>query len=252
MERHQLTHLPVSDRKPAVIVDRRAAALVTCLALFGGTPPARSQNDPYSIGMQYCQMVNNGIDRKKAWDYTVSSFANTSQYGVNNLFSGTDRFAPWSPTRTIPGALGSGIGAGIASGIAVGMELRRMKVDIQTVINQNCPGDESRPDSGASVKAPPNKNSTEWEDFCFRNPWLKECGGQNPNKTTCPGCGVNEVNFPAKDTIPPQQKEESRPTVPVHQQQTVSGSDEQRKKAAHQKCAKVTDYAGCMKYTLSE
>jgi len=247
MERHRLD-IWGAQRHPSCLflsgIYTGALISLSCLACLR---PAIAQTDPYSIGMQYCQMVNNGIERNKAWDYVISNYANASPYGVNSLYGRSDPFAPWSPTRTMPGALGSGIGAGLASGIAMGMQLRRMKGDIQAVINQNCPGSEAAAPSNATQKPSQNKESADWQNYCFDNPWLKECGGQNTTDTTCPGCGGKEVNFPAKGEIQP---EPQKLTNPSQKPEPSTNADKLKKQSAHQKCSKVADYSGCMKYNL--
>jgi hypothetical protein len=92
---------------------------------------AFAQMNPYQLGMQYCQMVNNGISREKAWKYTIDSYMNSNPYGLNS----GDPYAPWSPTRTLGGAIGSGL----ASGLIMGSQLKAMKGEIDQVINTNCP-----------------------------------------------------------------------------------------------------------------
>lgn len=149
------------------------------------TPRAAvAQMNPYQIGMQYCQMVNNGVSRKKAWDYVISSYANTSPFGVNR----GDPYAPWSPTNTIGGAIGSGI----ASGIAMGLQLRSMKGDIQRVINTNCPGGNSADGSfgsgSGSFQKMPNVTERDIQifnsDYCAKNPWERKCNIGNPVMNT--------------------------------------------------------------------
>lgn len=115
--------------------------------------------NPYQIGMEFCGMVKNGISRDKAWNYVVSSFANSSPYGLNR----GDPYAPWSPTSTFGGA----IGAGLASGIATGFQLRAMKGDIQAVINSNCP--ESSQSPAENFQSPADRQGS---GSCY----LKWCG----------------------------------------------------------------------------
>lgn len=126
--------------------------------------PARSQMNPYQIGMEFCSMVSNGVSRKKAWNYVVSSYVNSSPFGVNR----GDPYAPWSPTRSIGGAIGSGL----ASGIAAGMQLRAMKGDIEAVINSNCP--EGMQWSPSAAGAGPMNDPSD-SRYCDWNPWLPEC-----------------------------------------------------------------------------
>jgi len=111
--------------------------LLIASTLLVAAAPVHAQLNPYQIGMQYCQMVNSGISRDKAWNYIVENIAETS---VNNSYGqGGDPYAPWSPRRTLGGSLGYGIGTGLAQGMKVGLQLRSMKPDIERVIAANCP-----------------------------------------------------------------------------------------------------------------
>ena len=113
--------------------------------------PAIAQIDPYQIGMQYCQLRDSGMSHDKAWGYVINTYANTSPYGVNR----GDPYAPWSPTRTLGGAIGSGL----ASGMAMGFQLNAMKGDIQQVINSNCPyGSLRRPTAKPEPASSPSGN----------------------------------------------------------------------------------------------
>ena len=111
--------------------------LIPCLFLIGSFIPAKAQVqlNPYQVGMEFCNMVKSGISRDKAWDYIVENIATGA---TNNAFSSSgDRYAPWSPNRTIGGSLGQGIGIGISQGIIVGSQLKKMKPDIERVIASN-------------------------------------------------------------------------------------------------------------------
>lgn len=112
--------------------------LLPCLLLTGNpiSAIAQVQLNPYQVGMEYCNMVKSGISREKAWDYIIESIATGA---TNNQFSRSDPYAPWSPNRSIGGALGQGIGVGITQGIMVGSQLKRMRPDIERVISANCP-----------------------------------------------------------------------------------------------------------------
>ena len=53
-------------------IDVKQVIIASFLMLL--TPRAAvAQMNPYQIGMQYCQMVQNGVSSKKAWDYVISS-----------------------------------------------------------------------------------------------------------------------------------------------------------------------------------
>lgn len=131
--------------------------------------PAVAQANPYQIGMEYCGMVKNGISRGNAWDYVIKSY-------VTNSSNSGDPYAPWSPTRTFGGAIGSGL----ASGIAAGFQLRAMRGDIQAVINSNCPEmQQIKNDTVDNINQEAEKQRL-GAKFCDFNPWLDEC--KFPNK----------------------------------------------------------------------
>lgn len=114
----------------------KLASKLTLASAFWIPSQASAQANPYHIGMEYCRMVQSGIDRDKAWEYIVENLASGA---VNNSFTQGDPYAPWSPQRTLGGSLGYGVGTGIAQGISVGIQLKRMKPDIERVISSNCP-----------------------------------------------------------------------------------------------------------------
>ena len=144
--------------------------LLPCLLLTGVSIPAvaQVQLNPYQVGMEYCNMVTSGISREKAWDYIIENIATGA---TNNQFSRSDPYAPWSPNRSIGGALGQGIGVGITQGIMVGSQLKRMRPDIERVISANCPI------GGSSSNYPSNESKPPAVD-----PWKQKYSNPGPLK----------------------------------------------------------------------
>ena len=97
--------------------------------------PMPVKANAYQMGMQWCQMVRSGMDAAASWNMIKDSY-------VNGRFQNTSRgdpYAPWSPTRTWSGAIGSGIGEGITGGLSAAMDLNRMQPDIIRTTDANCP-----------------------------------------------------------------------------------------------------------------
>ena len=97
--------------------------------------PMPVKANAYQMGMQWCQMVRSGMDAAASWNMIKDSY-------VNGRFQNTSRgdpYAPWSPTRTWSGAIGSGISEGITGGISAAMDLNRMQPDIIRTTDANCP-----------------------------------------------------------------------------------------------------------------
>ena len=98
--------------------------------------------------------------------------------------------------------------------------------------------------------ATPVKQLTSWQNYCADNLWLKECGGQNPDKV--PGFGFSQI--PPEGSIPaakplnplPAQSQSVKPAM-----STATKVSAQEAKA-HNTCLKAVDYAGCMKYQLTK
>ena len=113
-------------------------------------------------------MVKSGISREKAWDYIIENIATGA---TNNQFRRSDPYAPWSPSRSIGGALGQGIGVGITQGIMVGSQLKKMRPDIERVIAANCPI------GGSGINYPSNQTKPSIDDL-----WEKQYSSQEPLK----------------------------------------------------------------------
>ena len=224
------------------------------------------------------------MSRKKAWEYVISSYANTSPYGLNR----GDPYAPWSPTCTFGGAIGSGI----ASGIAMGLQLRSMKGDIQRVINTNCPGgsliDRSSGDGSDPFPQKPNVTKSDIEifnsDYCANNPWERKCNIANPvmndgktqikaesaacnkvlQKYDCKYANYLEINphiLKWVEANPKMARKEALRLKAIDaneignaklDEQTVSAAERAAKlldpKFKNKDCLKASDYKGCMEY----
>ena len=235
------------------------------ILLFFSPLAAEAQLNPYQIGMQYCQMVNSGLSRKKAWNYIVDNIATNA---VNNAYSSSgDPFAPWSPRRSLGGSLGFGIGTGISQGIMVGTQLRRMKPDIERVIQNNCPAGYSRPSTSTSEAFDKSSPS-----YCNWNPWEAACkdGSLQRSKAQesclqvlikydCKYMKYLEANPHMKDWVkanPEMARKEAlrlkaidadeigSAETPKSEHAADSGAD----KSKEEKCLKAADYKGCMEY----
>ncbi len=221
--------------------------------------------NPYQIGMEFCGMVNNGVSRKKAWNYVVSSYVNSSPFGVNR----GDPYAPWSPTQTLGGAIGSGL----ASGIAAGMQLRSMKGDIEAVINSNCPeGVQLNPAEQTAVHSPMTNPSD--PRYCDWNPWLPSCKDNlsKPLQTQAGNCDKSIKKYDcsyakylsanpsiekwAKANPAMAKKEAIRLGAIDSESLSTSAPSSPRQNPAiskqqtdlEEKCMKAADYKGCMEY----
>lgn len=242
--------------------------LLLALPLMFAGMPATAQMNPYQIGMQYCQMVNSGMSRKKAWDYSIQSYANTSPYGVNQ----GDPFAPWSPTRSFGGAIGSGI----ASGLAMGLQLRGMKGDIQKVINSNCPNSGSFGGQKSEDKINNPSLNRDLSHYCRWNPWEQGCKDGSINasqketsnsechralrKYDCNYETYLEANPSMRDWAianPVMAKKEAMRLKAIDAEkigieEVVSepalDAKVQSKNDLEGKCLKAADYKGCMEY----
>ena len=231
-------------------------------ALLAG--PAMGQGNPYQLGMEYCGMVRNGISRKKAWDYIVSSYVRSSPSALNS----GDPYAPWSPMNSLGGAIGSGI----AAGMRAGMELRAMKSDLQAVISANCPEG-----TAVSVAMPSDTKGIEAKDlWCIH--WAENCtesGAKNNSKsdTSCDKtlqkfeCSYKKylvanpaVEKWAKANPAMAKKEAIRLGAVDAEEIALPGVKEDRSKIAtppitkdiENKCLKAADYKGCMEYNLKK
>lgn len=227
--------------------------------------PVRAQMNPYQIGMEFCGMVNNGVSRKKAWNYVISSYVNSSPFGVNR----GDPYAPWSPTRTLGGAIGSGL----ASGIAAGMQLRSMKGDIEAVIDSNCPeGVQWNPSEQTGSQGPMNNPND--PRYCDWNPWLPSCKDSlsKPLQIQASNCDKTIKKYDCSyvkylDANPSIEKwAKANPAMAKKEAVRLGAIDAEnlstsaqslpaeipatskQQTALEEKCMKAADYKGCMEY----
>jgi len=171
--------------------------LLACFLLTGSpiSAIAQVQLNPYQVGMEYCNMVKSGISRKKAWDYIIENIATGA---TNNQFNRSDPYSPWSPNRSIGGALGQGIGVGITQGIMVGSQLKKMRPDIERVIAANCPI------GGSGSNYPSNQTKPSIEDL-----WEKQYSSQEPMpKATTKG--VIGIGFACTHSAESQKSDDCR------------------------------------------
>lgn len=147
-------------------------------------------------------------------------------------------------SRAATNALVNGMGGNFSSNIAtIVTGGGAMRDSMAYLIQQQCPdlyfNDE------AQIKVPDKpKEQADWEKYCLDNPWLKECGGQNPGKVACPGC---EDPIPAKGEVKVEQA--PRQATPAEIKASKQKWD---KRMAEQFCMKAADFAGCMKYKMSQ
>ena len=234
---------------------------------FACTSPVEAQMNPYQIGMQYCQMVNSGMSRDRAWDYVIQTYSNTSPYGLNR----GDPYAPWSPTRTLGGAIGSGL----ASGLMLGMQLRGMKNDIERVVNQNCPAGYK---PGTDELLMPVPAGASLDSYCTWNPWEEKCkNGTFQNTQKQEDCLKALEKFDCKygeylkanphmekwvEANPEMARKEALRLKAIDANEIgkladESNSDEQKTESVagnstkdhpEANCLKAADYKGCMEY----
>ena len=145
------------------------AALTLC-------PPVQAAASPYAVASRMCQMMSNGVSRQQAWKYVVDEYATGSMEG-------------WSQTWGAPqfggglfGTLGGGIGHGIASGLRIGMELRGMRNEVASLVNNMC-GGYSRPSYASLPQQTPRpkpepKNC--WSAYLEKNPAMEQWAEANP------------------------------------------------------------------------
>lgn len=237
------------------------------ILLFLSPLAAEAQLNPYQIGMQYCQIVNSGLSRKKAWNYVIESYASSSPYDSSRLLNRGDPYAPWSPNNSLGGLAGSAIGAGLASGIAIGMQLRRMKPDIEKVIQNNCPAGYSRPSTSTSEafdkSSPSYCNWNPWESACkdgsFQRSKAQESCLQALIKYDCKYMKYLEANPHVKDWVkanPEMARKEALRLKAIDADEIGSAetpksedaADSEADKNKEEKCLKAADYKGCMEY----
>ncbi len=102
----------------------------TFFAVDGLMPrEAEASATPYAVASRMCEMMNNGISQRKAWDYVITEYTQ-GQMGTMS--------ATFGPPRL--GGLGGGIGYGLAHGIQAGISLRNMRAEVFGLTSRMCPG----------------------------------------------------------------------------------------------------------------
>jgi len=143
-------------------------------------------------------------------------------------------------TRAASNALVNGMTGSFSSNIATIITGgSAMNDSLKYLIQRQCP---ELLTGGSTNSVPVQARPTDpaaLESWCNKNPWEKECGGQNPDKATCYGC-VEQ----AKPVAPVISNAAKSAAIPVSQKKTET--------AAHNVCLKAADYSGCMKYQLAK
>ena len=156
--------------------------------------PVQAAGSPYAVASRMCQMMSNGISRQQAWKYVVDDYA-------------TGSMQSWSQTYGAPsfgggvfGTLGGGVGYGIANGLRIGMELRNMRGEVASLVDNMCGAGryaQQQPQGGsytldpevatfalsgsgvvAASSKPDPKNC--WSDYLEKNPVMKQWAEANP------------------------------------------------------------------------
>ena len=122
-----------------------------------------------------------------------------------------------------------------------------MRDSMTYLIKQQCPSYFFNNSTGPQRPAK-SKEEAEWDSYCFDNPWLKECGGQNPAGSPCVGCGGKPGEFPKKGEIKPDKS----PPPKATQAEIKASQRNWDKRMAEQFCMKAADFTGCMKYKMAE
>lgn len=257
---------------------RQLIVAVTSGALLASTiQPA--QANAYNIGMQWCQMVRSGMNASEAWKIIVNDYAS----GQGTMLDRGDPYAPWSPTRTWSGAIGAGVGAGIAGGLMAAFNLNRMRSDIISTTDANCPEfglyigrnrpKSSVPTATGSNSVPGNAASLTPKDlWCI--PWAEKCNDPGSDKATNQNKPCNKtiekyecsyqkylaanpsISNWAKQNPAMAKKEAVRLgaidaetiEVPSAKQSSSKAENSVTKKEIEHKCLKAADYKGCMEY----
>ena len=170
-----------------------AVFAATILAALAPTS-VKATPGPYGVASRMCEMMNSGISRQQAWKYVVDEYANSSMQGWSQTW-GAPRFG-----GGLFGTLGGGIGHGIASGLRIGMELRGMRNEVASLVNNMCGSGsyaQQQPQSGghtndsetttfvltgqgvvASTAKPESKNC--WSTYLGKNPAIGQWADANP------------------------------------------------------------------------
>lgn len=143
-------------------------------------------------------------------------------------------------SRAASNALVNGMSGSFSSNIATIITGGgAMRDSMKYLIQRQCP---EYLTGGSSTPIPVAVRPTDpgaLDSWCNKNPWDKECGGQNPVKATCYGC-----------------EEQKKPATSVNNNSAKTAeiqlSHKKIEAAAHSVCLKAADYAGCMKYQLAK
>jgi hypothetical protein len=179
------------------------------------------------------------------WGGDASQAGATAYCGAR--FSGKNhKQASRAATNVLVNSMGGSFSSNIATIVTGGGAMRD---SMNYLIQQQCPGYFNNDSAAAQMPPPRPSDQQEWHKYCSDNPWLKECGGQNPSATSCPDCSRTNVPsgqspLPAKGEIKTQPQKTVITTAP--------GPTGTSKQEAHRLCSKVADYAGCMKYQLTQ
>jgi len=260
----------------------RCLITATAAAALLLTSARPAQANAYSIGMQWCQMVRNGMDASEAWKMIVNDYARAQP----SMLDRGDPYAPWSPTRTWSGAIGAGVGAGIADGIMAAFNLNSMKSDIIKTTDANCPEyglylgkrPKATPQATDASGATPGdtKGSVAKDLWCI--PWAEDCTKLGVNSTGKSGtpchktiekfqCSYKKylVANPAVESWakanPAMAKKEAirlgaidaeEIALPVATKADPKIPITPSEKSVEDKCLKAVDYKGCMEYNIKK
>jgi len=174
------------------------------------------------------------------WGGGDGAQAGATAYCAARAAGKDDRQATRAASNALVNGMTGSFGSNIATIITGGSA---MNDSLKYLIQRQCPEYLSTGVEGKFVK-----QLTSWQNYCFDNPWLRECGGQNPEKVP----GVAGIQIPPEGSIPAEtlkplsaQNKSAKPSVP--QAKPVPNIEVK----AHNTCIKAADYAGCMKYHLA-
>jgi len=251
-------------------------AVVSGSLLVSTIQPAQANS--YNIGMQWCQMVRSGMNASEAWKIIVNDYVS----GQGTMLDRGDPYAPWSPTRTLPGAIGAGVGAGIAGGLMAAFNLNRMKSDIIKTTNANCPefglyigrNPPKTSDPAKGVNPAPGNAVSLNSTISSCIPWFEKCADPDSNelKSQYKSCHKTIEKYEcsyqkylaanpsianwAKQNPVMARKEAVRlgavdaqaMEVPSEKQVQTKVENSTTAKEIESKCLKAADYKGCMEY----
>ena len=156
--------------------------ILSAIAALAMATPAQAAASPYAVASRMCQMMHNGVSRQQAWKYVVDEYASGSMQSWSQTW-GAPRFG-----GGLFGSLGGGIGHGIASGIRIGMELRGMRNEVASLVNNMCGGvgyahQQTHGKSYASrvvASTPKPEPKNCWSSYLEKNPAMQQWAEANP------------------------------------------------------------------------